>query len=297
LSGVALNFAGGCASSGSCARNSTGCARGQQVVVHFDQLTMLTMYVASAADRVSLDPLGQVVLPGVAFHRTYLHGMLEKLGIGFEEHRLFRYKSAAETLTRTDMSEADKEQLGRLVDVLYEELRDGIAAGRGLAAAAVDSLVDATVLLLPDRAEAAGLVDAVERWEDVRQWAADGGSRSWNANRGAAFADERWGRLPVVALVYAEGECHVTKGSARDTAEYLGGLDDRKDVAAVVLRADSPGGDPLAADGGGRTGAAARQGQAGHRDAGRRRRVGWTGSVSTRIRCSRRRSRSPAPSG
>ncbi|MFN8177353.1 MAG: S49 family peptidase [bacterium] len=222
---------------------------GKRVYLHFDQMRMGSCYIAGGADRVTLDPQGGVELPGVAIQRTYLKGTLEKMGIGFEEHRLFRYKSAAETLTRRDMSDADKEQLGRLADVLYEGLRDGIASGRGLTPAAVDSLVDRETELLPQRAMDLGLVDAVERWNDLEDWAKGEGLRFVADAPSRAYPDERWGRPPLIALVYAEGVCDVKEGiSARATSKYLESLSRRKDVAAVVLRADSPGGDPLAAD-------------------------------------------------
>jgi protease-4 len=224
-------------------------AAGKRVVVCADHMEMAHCYVAAGAERVSLDPLGSVLLPGIAFRRTYLRGLLEKAGIGFEEHRLFRYKSAAETFTRRDMSDADREQHGRLADAFYDELRDGIAAGRGLEPAAVDSIVEREAILLPARAAEVGLVDAVERWEDVREWAKGEDLSLAAASRPRPHPDELWGKPPVVAVVYAEGECDVREGiGARAASRHLNRLSRRGDVAAVVLRADSPGGDPLAAD-------------------------------------------------
>lgn len=224
-------------------------AGGKRVVAHFDNMRMIGYYVAAGADRVTVDPQGTVGLPGIAFQRTYLKGLLEKVGVGFEEHRLFRFKSAAERFTRSDMSDADREQLGRLADVVYDELVEGIATGRELDRATVDSVVDREVIVLAARAQELGLVDSVGRWDDVEEWAKGEGLGLVEPARRAVFPDERWGRPPVVALVYAEGICDVREGiRARATSEHLRRLGRRKDVAAVVLRADSPGGDPLASD-------------------------------------------------
>lgn len=222
---------------------------GKRVLVHADRLRMTGYLAASGAERISLDPFGDLTLPGVAMQRTYLKGLLDKAGIGFEEHRLYRYKTMAETYARRDLSEADREQLGALADDLYAAMRDGIAEGRGMSAAQVDSLVEREVLLMPERAQELGLVDAVERWDDLTAWARGEGLSPARGPARRDFPEERWGRPPLVALVYAEGECAVRDGiRGRDTGEHLRKLAKRHDLAAVVLRADSPGGDPLAAD-------------------------------------------------
>ena len=222
---------------------------GKRVFVHADRLRMSTYYAAAGAERLSLDPYGDLELPGIALQRTYLQGLLEKAGIGFEEHRLFRYKSAMETYSRHDMSEADREQLGRLAEALYAALRDGIATGRGLDPAQVDSLVDGEGIFLPERAVEAGLADAAERWDDLKTWA-EGEGLSFAPDRAVrALPEERWGPPPVVALVYADGICDLQEGiRGRATSEHLQRLARRHDVAGVILRADSPGGDPLASD-------------------------------------------------
>ena len=108
---------------------------GKRVVIYADRLNLGTMYLATVADRLVLDPQGDVSLPGLALSRSYLKGTLDKIGLGFQEHRYYKYKSAAETLSRDSMSDADREQRQRVVDVAYETWRDGIAAGRGRAPA------------------------------------------------------------------------------------------------------------------------------------------------------------------
>ncbi len=125
--------------------------------------------------------------------------------------------------------------------------------GRGLTADAFDAVVNDEVFLLPKRALELGLVDRLGRWpdltarlvkeEDLRVGGLPGG-------RGRrAFPDERWGRPPEIAVVYAVGECAMDSGiRGRATGKYMRGLVGNRDVRAVVLRADSPGGDPLPSD-------------------------------------------------
>jgi protease-4 len=227
---------------------------GKEVVVHVDRAGLGHYYLASAADHLTLDPQGELVVAGIAAHRTYMKNLLEKLGIGFQELRYFKYKSAAETFSREDMSEADREQIGRAVDVIYETIREDVCEARGLTEEQFEAVVEDDPLPTAERAKARGLVDGIGRWHDLKEWLEE--ERSGATLGGMPFdrdrlvhPDERWGRPPEVALVYAIGPCAMESGiRGRETSEHLRKLAKNGNVAAVVLRADSPGGDALPSD-------------------------------------------------
>jgi len=228
-------------------------ASGKEVMVHTDRTDARTYYLASAADVITIDPYGHVSIPGLALSRSYLKGTLEKLGLGFQAHRYYKYKSAAETLSRDNMSAADREQRQRIVDVIYESLRDGMAAGRNLTAAQVDQLTDQKGILMANEAVDAGLIDGVSRWEIVLTQL--GSQRKAHAlpwapnNYRRRYWDEQWGQPVKIPVVYAVGPCAMDSGvKGRKTSAYLRKLARDPDVRAVVLRADSPGGDPLPSD-------------------------------------------------
>lgn len=224
---------------------------GKQVVVYVDRAGLATLYLASVADRLVLDPQGDLALPGLALSRSFLKGTLDKLGLGFQEHRYFAYKSAVEMLSRDSMSEADREQRQRIVDVAYETWRDGIAAGRQRSPAAVDAVVDSLGFLSPGEALAAGLVDELGRWDQLLESLRKAGARPgrWPESLRREYWDEQWGgaaRIPVVFLV---GDCAMDSGiKGRASSAWLRKLAGDPSVKAVVLRADSPGGDPLPSD-------------------------------------------------
>src|SRR6185503_2655302 len=96
---------------------------GKRVTVLADRLDARSYYLATAADRIVLDPQGSLLMPGAQVSRTYLHDLLGKVGLGFEEWRLYKYKSAAETLSRDRMSNADREQWTAIVRAAYDELK------------------------------------------------------------------------------------------------------------------------------------------------------------------------------
>lgn len=224
---------------------------GKRVVVYADRLGLGTMYLAAVADRLVLDPQGDLSLPGLALSRSYLKGTLAKVGLGFQEHRYYKYKSAAETLSRDSMSDADREQRQRVVDVAYETWRGGIAQGRGRSTAAVDAVVDSLGFLTPQEALAAGFIDEVGRWDQLLKSLRDGGARpgAWPQELRRAWWDEQWGRPPRIPVVFLVGDCAMDSGiNGRRSSAWLRALVNDRSVKAVVLRADSPGGDPLPSD-------------------------------------------------
>ena len=228
-------------------------AQGKEVVAIVNRVDLPRYYLASVADHIVMDPEGDLVLYGVATGRTYFADMLAKLGVGYQELRYFRYKSAAEVGSRMDMSEGQREQSQRLVDVIYEEFREVIGRARGLDAKQFDALVNDTVALTPERARERGLVDQVGRRHDVTEWlrkergAALSGPHPRHA--AGAYPEARWGEPPRIAVVYAVGICDMDTGiEGRATGRHLEELARDPSVKAVVLRADSPGGDPLPSD-------------------------------------------------
>jgi protease-4 len=227
-------------------------AAGKKIIIHTDRLDPTTYYLASVADHLTLDPWGNIVLPGYALSRSYLKGTLEKMGLGFQEFRYFKYKSAMETFSRENMSEADREQRQRIVDVLYETVREGVTESRGISAEEFDKAIDEKTIISPDEALALGLIDGVSRWNQLPAAlrAQDSGFITIPpAESYRKYWDDQWSQPGKIAVVYAVGNCAMDSGiKGRATSKYMRRLAVDPHVEAVVLRADSPGGDPLPSD-------------------------------------------------
>jgi protease-4 len=227
---------------------------GKKVLIAADNMDQRTYYLACVADRLILDPFGTLVMPGVQISRTYMKDLLGKLGLGFDEWRYYKYKSALETLTRTSFSPADREQFEALAHAGYEELANGIVASGRITRERFDRLVNEEPYLTATRLQELGLVDTLGRWEDMEKAVVAAGGRG-KPQSYARLADRRWqpdetwGPRPTIALVYLVGDCAMDTGiRARTTAPAMKKLRENKEVKAVVLRVDSPGGDPLASD-------------------------------------------------
>ncbi|MCA8961950.1 MAG: S49 family peptidase, partial [Planctomycetes bacterium] len=222
-------------------------ASGKKVVLYLDRVSLFDYMLATAADQVWIDPLGSLDLRGLNLGRTYYHDMLEKMGVGFDEWRFFRYKTFAESYSRDSMSEADREQLGALVDDLYDETVRLICTSRKLSEDDWNQLVDHQGMILPEEAVSLGLVDSVGTYQDAWKAAPDASRRDSQvgvtavAGLGTVMGDPiwspvEWGERPRIALLYAIGPCDMDSGiRGRQLARAVRQAREDRRVKAVVL--------------------------------------------------------------
>ncbi len=228
--------------------------QGKKVLVYIDNASLTLYHLASVADYLLMDPNGQIEMLGLALSRTYFKHTLEKLGLGFEEHRYFKYKSALESYARDHMSQADSLQLQAYLNDWYNLIRQEISEGRDLSPEQFDALVNEKALLLAQEAFQLQLVDTLKRWSAVEDWLrhnVDKGLKYLPPRMVLDAADDEtpWGPRPKIAVVYGLGVCAMDEGiRARYLERVFLALRNRADVAAVVFRVDSPGGDPMASD-------------------------------------------------
>ena len=225
-------------------------AYGKRVVIYIDRVGIYGYHFASVADYLVLDPAGMLGLEGYVAGQTYFKGALDKLGIGFDEWRFYKYKSFMEAFVREDMSAAAREQLQTLLDDWYGLARSEIGKDRALAPETFDRLVDETTVFLPQEALKAGLVDYLGRWDEIDAIVEELEAAPRTLVPAASYprpANRRWSARKKVAIVYALGICAMDSGiRARTLVDDIATACDAAD--AVVLRVDSPGGDILPSD-------------------------------------------------
>ncbi|MBI5022022.1 MAG: signal peptide peptidase SppA [Ignavibacteriales bacterium] len=228
---------------------------GKHVVIFIDRPNIDIYHFASVANKIILDPAGTIMLEGYLMGRTYLKGTLEKLGIGYDEWRFFKYKSAVENLARDKMSEADREQRQKIVDDYYRLAKSDICESRKMQPDKFDELVNDVTMFLPDEAIKEGLTDTIARWEAVpemiKKLEGEEGSvvGAGSLKKFQLPQDNYWGERPKIAIVYALGACAMDEGiNARSLSKVVEAVANDTRVKGVVLRVDSPGGDAMASD-------------------------------------------------
>jgi protease IV len=214
-------------------------------------------YAAVAADRVLLGPQASLAPVGFLAGTRYVRGALDRAGLVPEVHARGRYKTAAESIERTEMSDAQREQLEALLDRLHEELVRAIAEGRKVDDARARACIDAAPYM-GHEAVAAGLADGVAYEDEVS--AADGSKtrfrdadrymRSRHALRSNALRSR--GTIAVLRVhgAIASSPAFPLTAVAIDerviSAVRLARVNPL--VRGAILHVDSPGGGALASD-------------------------------------------------
>ncbi len=228
---------------------------GKKVVIYIERGGMNTLHLASVADYVMMDPQGRLSIPGYITGMTYLAELMESVGIGVDELREMEYKSAFEVFSRSDMSEADREQRQKIINGFYELVKDDVTLSRGMSGEDYDSLIDRGFSVSARELVAAGIADTLARPSEAGKIIEMVEGREKKSISPADMyvynkpRDDQWGPVHNIAVLYAEGPTMNTIGiRARVLSAEIRKARKDRSVKAVVLRADSPGGDPLASD-------------------------------------------------
>ncbi|HEX6567621.1 MAG TPA: signal peptide peptidase SppA [Acidimicrobiales bacterium] len=222
-------------------------------------------YVATGFDQIWLQPSGDVCLTGVAVQVPFLRDALDRAGITPQIAQRHEYKNAANVFIEREFTAAHRDATERLVASIMDQLVAGVAEGRGLAAGDVRALIDRAPLFANEAVEA-GLVDRLgyrdEVYGAVRQQVGAEAVLQYVGRYARSTAPRGPRRLtqphPHLALVHVTGPIHLGRsgrrplgGASAGSATVCAALraaTEARDVAAIVLRVDSPGGSYVASD-------------------------------------------------
>jgi protease-4 len=237
------------------------------VYAYSDNLDRKTLFLAAACDSIFMPPSGNFYYVGYASTVSYVKGTLEKLGITAHLHKIKDYKSAAEMVTRKDMSPEAREMRNWLMDDLWEMEMAAVTQERGLTE---EKLVEHMeyALFTAQEAEDAGLVDELLYWDQLKDrlksldedTGDDDPLKAVSQGDYAKVSRESVGLKGKnrIAVVHAHGmiggrESKVDPmlgmmmGHETVSANLMKAAKDDK-VAAIIFRVDSGGGEGLASD-------------------------------------------------
>ena len=125
-------------------------------------------YIATACDKIFVPPPGELFTIGLAADVMFFRGSLDKLGIYPDMYQIGKYKSAGDTFTQKQMTDAHREYINSLVDDLYGRYVDGIAKARNKSADQVKGLIDEAPYSAA-KAKEIGLIDGALYRDDVEK--------------------------------------------------------------------------------------------------------------------------------
>ncbi|MBR7094342.1 MAG: signal peptide peptidase SppA, partial [Prevotella sp.] len=110
---------------------------GKWIIAYGDTYTQGTYYLASVADKIYLNPQGQIDWHGVAAQTFYLKDLMAKFGVKMQLAKVGAYKSAPEIFTADKMSDPNREQMTAYINGIWENVCKDVASSRKIS---VDSL-------------------------------------------------------------------------------------------------------------------------------------------------------------
>jgi protease-4 len=236
-------------------------ASGKQVVAWGADYDQRQYYLAAQADEVLLHPMGMVFLQGFGRHQNYYRDALDKVGVSVSLVRVGTFKSFGEPFIANAPSPEASEANAYLYNGLWSTYTEGVEKARKLPAGSVMAMINE----LPERLAAAGgeagklalnskLVDGLKTRDELRQMMIERGAKDDEGKtfRQVSFESYLARQRPqllgdAIGVVVAEGEIIDGRAPAgtvggASTAELVRKARDDKNVKAVVLRVNSPGG-------------------------------------------------------
>ncbi len=218
-------------------------------------------YLATAFDKIYLQPSGEVGLAGLAVESPFIRGTLDKLGfVPRMDHRA-EYKTAMNALTEKKFTPAHREVAEKVMESAFGQIVRGIAQARKLPEDQMRALIDRGPFLGEEALEAK-LVDKLAYRDDVFgeiKKKAGKHTRFVRLSKYLERAGSPYDKGTTVALIYGVGGVkrgksgydplfqQVTMGADTIAAAFRSAVDD-KTVKAILFRIDSPGGSYVASD-------------------------------------------------
>jgi protease-4 len=233
----------------------------KKIIAYSEVYTQDAYYLASAADKVYLNPQGALEFKGFSAQLTFFKGAMEKIGVEAQIIRVGNYKSAVEPFINEKMSDYNRKQVTAYIGGLYDTFLDGIAKSRNIAKDSLFVYADTYRIKQPKDAVTYKMVDALKYKDEVLEELKSLSDKDKKETLSTITINdyasnqkpENSSSSNKIAVIYANGD--ITGGEGND--ESIGSerisrairkarLDER--IKAIVLRVNSGGGSALASD-------------------------------------------------
>ena len=236
---------------------------GKFIVAYADVFSQKEYYLNSVADTIYLNPLGEMDFKGLSSEVMFFKGLQEQTGVKMEVIRHGKYKSAVEPFISDNMSEANREQITALLNSVWDGIATDISQSRNISVEQLNLVADGLLARTPEMAKSAKLIDKiayedqfhagikkalkVEKDEEYKKIEIVDYALNNNTSSKKAKGDDR------IAVIYAQGEIRSGEGDVSYIGEKsinrsLKEARHNKNIKAVVLRIDSPGGSALTSE-------------------------------------------------
>jgi protease IV len=235
---------------------------GKFIYAYADEYSQNAYYLSSVADRIYVNPQGFVELHGLMTQLMYFKGTFEKLEIEPVLIRHGKFKSAGETYVLDKMSDENRTQIASFVDDIWNNMKSQISTSRKISETEIENIADSLKVRTAYDALKNKLVDRAVYFDqfisDINEASGTGSSSKMETISINKYKDVKPDIKPKfttdrIAVIYAQGEITGGEGDeetigAASTAEAIRKARLDKNIKAIVIRVNSPGGGALASE-------------------------------------------------
>lgn len=234
---------------------------GKFIISYGDFFTQKGYYLASVADSIYINPLGSFEFKGLSSEVLYFKEFEDKYGFKMEVIRHGKYKSAVEPYLSKTMSDNNRQQIQELLNSFWQTISSEIADTRQISVSELDAIANGLQADLSEKAVSKGLLDGISYKNDylgllkfkVGLDEEDDLSLVHYNDLLSINRTYKKGVKDQIALIYAQGPILFGEGSEVQIGEEvfvdaIKNATKNKQIKAIVLRVDSPGGSALISD-------------------------------------------------
>lgn len=231
--------------------------KGKHVIAYMQQVSPLGYFLASASDKIALQPQGYFAVIGLSAEVPFYKGFFDKLGVEPQFLRHGKFKSFEEPYTRTSFSEPARTNLDNFLASLWNHYLETVCVSRNMSKDSLKKVLESGEISLA-HAKKVGLIDTLIQEEDALKLAGGPHARLDPTPLVEPFHND-WNCPPIIAEVVVTGDMILGKSArgflagpelagSESVVEQLRRARHMRGLRAVVLRVDSPGGAAQAAD-------------------------------------------------
>ncbi|SOU87010.1 signal peptide peptidase SppA [Tenacibaculum dicentrarchi] len=231
---------------------------GKFVYAYNDVYTQKNYYLSSVADSIFLNPVGAIDFKGLSTEILYYKDFEDKFGVKMEVIRHGKYKSAVEPYLLNEMSDANREQTTSLLKSIWSEITADVSKSRNISVEKLNIIADNANGRNAELAKENKLIDAIIYEDQYKEKLAINTDKKVHTISLADYIKSGKGRISSsaknkIAVIYAQGEIRYAKGNENIIGQEVTNKAIRKarkdkNVKAIVLRVNSPGGSALASE-------------------------------------------------
>lgn len=239
---------------------------GKWIIAYGDNFSQGGYYLSSVANKVYVNPEGNIDWHGIASQTQYIKDVAAKFGVHFTVVKVGKYKSFTEMYTEDKMSDANREQVSRYINGLWQQILTEVSASRNINKDSLNHYADGIMAFEDSQLlKSRKLVDGFCYYDEIRdvvkkQLGLKSDEKIHQASMddvNAAVEDSNalddqiaiyycQGNIVSAASssLYGNGQEIVSKQVIKDLQE----LGDDDNIKAVVLRINSGGGEAYASE-------------------------------------------------